>query len=159
MHKTEEKLHHSNEHWTLGELKVSYSARGKIDVKSMTSTEAHKLFLRMWDEPLMHIQESIAAIYLNRANKLIAYRHISTGALSGCTVDLPLILSCALLSRSSGIILAHNHPSGNLEPSDADIELTEKLSKSAELMGLTLLDHLIITPDDYFSFLDKGYLN
>lgn len=159
MHVKEENLTPLKENWTVAEMEVSYNATAKIDVSVNSCEKAYKIFLEMWDKPMINVQEHLAALYVNRANKVVAYRHISSGALSGITVDIPLILTCALLSRSSGIILAHNHPSGNLEPSMADLEATINLKKSAETMGMTLLDHLIITPDNYYSFVVEGLLD
>lgn len=82
---------------------------------------------------------------------------ISKGGVSGTVVDLKIVFAAALKGRASSIILAHNHPSGNLKPSQADIELTRKFRKAGEILDISVLDHLILSPDgDYYSFADEN---
>ena len=84
---------------------------------------------------------------------------MSTGGITGTVVDIRLLLSVALKTAATGIILAHNHPSGNLKPSEADKELTSKIKKASEYMDIKLLDHLIIAPEGkYLSFREDGLL-
>jgi DNA repair protein RadC len=83
---------------------------------------------------------------------------MSTGGITGTVVDIRLLLSVALKTAATGIILAHNHPSGNLKPSEADKELTNKIKKASEYMDIKLLDHLIISSDSYLSFSEQGHL-
>ncbi len=99
------------------------------------------------------------AMYLNRSNRVIGVYHMSTGGITGTVVDIRLLLSVALKTAATGIILAHNHPSGNLKPSEADKELTNKIKKASEYMDIKLLDHLIIAQEGkYFSFNEDGLL-
>ncbi len=96
---------------------------------------------------------------MNRSNFPIGVIPISKGGLSATVVDIKLIMSIALKSLSSGIILSHNHPSGNLEPSYEDNKLTRRIKEACELMDIKLLDHIILTPDSrYRSFADMGEL-
>ena len=95
---------------------------------------------------------------LNRFNKVIGIVCISTGSVTSTIVDPKLIFGAALKAVATGIILAHNHPSSNLQPSDADKKLTAKLKAGAVLLEMEILDHLIITEDGYFSFADNGIL-
>ena len=81
---------------------------------------------------------------------------ISQGGISGTVTDVRIILQYALKANASGIILCHNHPSGNVEPSEADIKITSKLKEAAMIHDITLLDHLIITKDNYYSLADMG---
>lgn len=97
-------------------------------------------------------------VTLNNASKVIEHHKISQGGMAGTVMDTRLILKQALLDGASKIILAHNHPSGNLKPSEADISITRKIKESARLMDIDLLDHLIITQQSYFSFADEGLL-
>ena len=97
-------------------------------------------------------------LYLNKANKIIEKEKVSTGGLSGTVVDVKIILRNALQKLSSGIIFVHNHPSGNLQPSDADISITKKLKDAAKLLEITVLDHLIIGDKNYYSFADNGII-
>ena len=97
-------------------------------------------------------------LYLNKANKVIEKEKISAGGLSGTVVDVKIILKNALQKLASGIILIHNHPSGNLQPSDADISITRKLKDASKLLEMAVLDHLIIGDKNYYSFSDNGII-
>ena len=102
--------------------------------------------------------EEFWVIYLNKANRIISKEKVSSGGVAGTVVDVKIILRLALQKLASGIILAHNHPSGNLQPSEADISVTKKLRDAAKLMEIAVLDHLIIGDRDYYSFADNGIL-
>jgi len=102
--------------------------------------------------------EEFWAILLNRANMVITQKIIGKGGVSGTVADPKLIFKAALDAKASGIIVVHNHPSGNLQPSQADKTLTEKLKQGGILMDLPLLDHLIVADNKYFSFADEGML-
>lgn len=102
--------------------------------------------------------EEFWILLLNRSNRVIEKRRISQGGITGTVTDIRMILKLALDSLSTSLILCHNHPSGNLQPSDADISITRKLKESASLMDITLLDHLIVAGKNYFSFADENIL-
>jgi DNA repair protein RadC len=102
--------------------------------------------------------EEFFVIFLNKANRVLAHRHISKGGVDGTVADIKIMLKHALELLASGIVAIHNHPSGNLKPSDADIRLTRKLKDAAALMDIQLLDHLIIGERNYLSFSDQGML-
>jgi DNA repair protein RadC len=106
------------------------------------------------DQPI----EQFWIISLKRNNVIIQKRIISTGGISGTVADPKVIFNKALEDLASGIILVHNHPSGNLKPSQADIKLTEKLKNAGQLLDIPVLDHLIFTDDGYFSFADESML-
>ena len=108
-------------------------------------------------------REIFIAVFLDRANKIIGHTIISVGGMTGTVVDAKLIFKAALLSNACAVILCHNHPSGNLTPSQIDIELTRKLIKAGENLELPILDHLIVTLNDsgsyqYYSFADNGMI-
>lgn len=105
---------------------------------------------------LMH--EEFFVLYLNRANKVLQVKQLSIGGTSGTYVDPKIIFKNGMDLAASGIILAHNHPSGNLKPSEADIKLTKKIKQFGELIEMPVLDHLIITDNGYFSFSDQELL-
>ena len=107
-------------------------------------------------EDLQH--EEFHVVYLNRANKVIDIQKISSGGISGTVVDIRMLCKPALLMYASGVILSHNHPSGNLKPSHQDQQLTKKVKEALLLFDIQLLDHLIITDKAYFSFADEGIL-
>ncbi len=102
--------------------------------------------------------EQFYAMYLNRANEVISIQQISKGGRSGTVVDGKVIFEKALELKATALIIAHNHPSGQLQPSKADINLTNSLVKFGGLIDMQILDHLIITDDNYFSFADEGIL-
>ncbi len=95
---------------------------------------------------------------LNRANKVRHQFNISKGGITGTVIDVRLILKKALENNASSIVLCHNHPSGNTQPSEADIQITKKLKEAGKIMEIPVLDHLIVTENGYFSFADEGLL-
>jgi DNA repair protein RadC len=102
--------------------------------------------------------EEFFCILLNRANKVIKIDQVSKGGISGTVTDVRIILKNAVLLTASGVIVAHNHPSGNLNPSESDIKITSKIKEAGNLLDIQLLDHLIIYDSDYYSFADNGAL-
>lgn len=103
-------------------------------------------------------EESFWILLLNRANKVVAKVHISSGGMAGTVVDSKTVFRKALQYSAAGIILSHNHPSGNLHPSQADLDLTKKIKEAAQLLDISVLDHVIIHGNAYFSFADEGLL-
>jgi DNA repair protein RadC len=102
--------------------------------------------------------EEFWVIMLNRANRLIKTHQISQGGVHGTVADPKIIYKTALESLASGIIVAHNHPSGNLTPSQQDVELTKKLKEAGKLLEIQLLDHVIVAGKNYYSFADEGLI-
>lgn len=102
--------------------------------------------------------ECFCVIYLNNAHKILHYEIHSRGGLTSTVIDVRVILKTALQLLSSKIILGHNHPSGSLKPSEADIQLTEKVQKGCEYLDIVMLDHIIVGGNDYVSFADEGWL-
>jgi len=120
-----------------------------------TSEDAYTVMIpELMDQPV----EQFWVIMLSRSNKVIQKRIISSGGISGTIADPKIIFKKAIDDLASGIILVHNHPSGNLKPSQADINLTKKLQGSGRLLETPVLDHIIFTDDGYFSFADEGLL-
>ncbi|PIX32735.1 MAG: hypothetical protein COZ59_12415, partial [Bacteroidetes bacterium CG_4_8_14_3_um_filter_31_14] len=102
--------------------------------------------------------EEAYLITLNQANKIIAHHKIGQGGIVGTVMDPRIILKQALNDEAVNIILAHNHPSGNIKPSEADKKITQKIKDAAKTMDITLIDHIIIAQQSYFSFADEGIL-
>jgi DNA repair protein RadC len=102
--------------------------------------------------------EEFWVLFLNRSNKVIDKRKISQGGITGTVTDIRLILKKALDNLATSLILCHNHPSGNLQPSDADIAITRRLKESSSIMDISLLDHIIIAGKNYFSFADENLM-
>lgn len=123
------------------------------DHKIRSSNDVYSIF-----HPLISdlSYEEFWLLYLNRSNKVISKLKISQGGISGTITDIRLILKRALEVLASSIIICHNHPSGNREPSDADRRITEKIKEAASYFDISLLDHLIVTDNGYYSFADKG---
>ena len=126
-----------------------------IQTKISSSKSAYELMLPLLGG-LNH--EEFWVIYLNTSNKVLAKEQISKGGISFTSVDNRIILKRALNFNSVSIIAVHNHPSGNLKPSNADINLTKKLKLACESLEIKLLDHIIISDSGYYSFLDENIL-
>ncbi len=105
-----------------------------------------------------HDHEVFAVLFLNRANKVNHFEIISSGGMSGTVADPRMILRKALEEKAVSIILCHNHPSGNLRPSHADKELTQKIREAARFFDISVLDHIIVSNEGYFSFADEGII-
>jgi DNA repair protein RadC len=103
--------------------------------------------------------EEFWLLMLNRANRVLGRYKVSQGGLSGTVIDTRIILKKALDNLASSIIVCHNHPSGNMQPSDSDVKITGKLKKAAEMLEIKLLDHVIIADKSYFSFADEGLIS
>jgi DNA repair protein RadC len=97
-------------------------------------------------------------LYLDRGYHILGIHNLSKGGLSGTVVDVRMIFQGALKANAHSIILSHNHPSGNQEPSKEDQDLTQKIKEGGKLLDIKLLDHIIMTKDSFLSFMDKGYL-
>ncbi len=134
--------------------KVKASDRPKIT----RSNDAYELFMKYWDENKLEFVEQFKVMLLNKANRVLGICELSTGGISGTVADPKLIFMAALKSNASFIVIAHNHPSGNLKPSRQDEELTGKIKEGGKFLDLPLLDHLIITDEGFFSFADEGLL-
>jgi DNA repair protein RadC len=102
--------------------------------------------------------EQFFVLFLNRANKVIKYERISQGGMSGTVTDVKIILRKGLENKASGLILFHNHPSGNINPSESDSVITKKIKEASILMDIQTLDHIIIAGKDFFSFADNGLI-
>jgi DNA repair protein RadC len=133
--------------------------RGKAELQEKIrisgSQDVYTLFQPVLGD-LVH--EEFWILLLNRANRVIDNIRISQGGISGTVIDVRIILKHALDRLASAIILCHNHPSGNLKPSEADMKITSKIRDSCRTMDLHLLDHLIVADNSYFSFSDEGLI-
>ena len=122
-----------------------------------SSLDAYNIFKEIFPESTIYLQEQFVVLYLNRANQVIGSYTLSIGGLTGTVADLRLVLSVALKVAATGMIIAHNHPSGNIKPSKNDELLTSKLNDASTLMDIRLWDHVILSGTGcYFSFADEG---
>lgn len=145
----------------LYELKLSYlrtSDKPNIGyIKS--SKDAFTLLQTIFDPDLIEAREEFVILYLNRRNAVIGYYKAFQGGVSSVVADPKLILTTALKTLASGVILAHNHPSGLLDPSTPDLNITRRIQEACKQLDIELLDHLIINGDGkYYSFADEGNL-
>lgn len=144
----------------VAEITIQYSANIPPEKRRCvrTSQESYAVFLDNWIDNTWEYQEVFRVLYLNRANDVLGIKTISMGGTSATVVDAKHVFGIAITSNASGIILAHNHPSGRLVPSKEDYALTQRLKKIGELLDIFVLDHLILSPFHYFSFADEGHL-
>lgn len=146
----------------VSEIEIVY--KKKINCKNSerplmkSSSDAYEILLYYWNEDKIELLEEFKVLFLNRANRVLQIISISHGGISGTVADPRLILATALKVAACSIVLAHNHPSGNLKPSGADEELTQKIKCAAAYHDIKVLDHLIISNDGYYSFSDEGLL-
>ncbi|MBU2949502.1 DNA repair protein RadC [Tamlana agarivorans] len=142
----------------LAALELGRRRRGEeaLDRKKITSSKSVFELMQPIIGELEH--EEFWIIYLNNSNKVIQQNQLSKGGITGTLVDVRLVLKTALEVGATGLILAHNHPSGTLIPSEADKQITQKLKVAAQSLDIKVLDHLIITEKAYFSFADETFL-
>jgi DNA repair protein RadC len=143
----------------VAEIKVSYSTNNSSKIMITSVNKAFELLLSCWDMETIELQEEFKVLLLNRSNEVLGIYPLSKGSTSGTLVDVKLIFGVALKSNASGIIITHNHPSGNLNPSGADIELTKKIKKCADFLDISLIDHIILTKNSFYSFSSEGKLS
>jgi DNA repair protein RadC len=139
------------------ELRAKKTPTNFEKVKIVSSKDAFKLISQFYFDDI-DIFESFFILCLNRNNQTIAYAKISQGGVSGTVVDIKLIAKYAIDCLASGVILAHNHPSGNLKPSPEDIKITERAREALKILDIQVLDHVILTSDGYYSFGDEGII-
>lgn len=142
----------------IAEISISYSSDKVNKLKVKNSKDSYDILYNSWDKNIIELQEEFKVLLLNRNNTVLGVYSMSRGGVSGTVVDAKLVFSVALKCNASSIIIAHNHPSGNLSPSEVDKNLTQKLKQASQYLDIKLLDHLIITKDDFYSFSDNGLL-
>ncbi|OCK51295.1 DNA repair protein [Chryseobacterium sp. CBo1] len=142
----------------VNEIKLSYSRKGNCERLITSSVDAVDIFREHFDADEMDYRESFFALYLNQANKVLGIKKISECGISSTLVDVRIVMQAGLLCNASGIIVAHNHPSGNLKPSSCDIKMTAQIKEAAKIMSMSLLDHIILTSDVHYSFADDGMI-
>ena len=137
------------------ELKTSQTDLEQVKI---SNSENAADFIRQFYSDDIEIYESFFILLMNRANKVTGYAKISQGGVCGTIIDKKILLKYVVDSLASGVIIAHNHPSGNTSPSDADIRITKDVKELCKLVDSTLMDHVILTSDSFYSFADNGNL-
>jgi DNA repair protein RadC len=146
--------------FTVAEVQLIYKSKVKVSErpKITKSSDGFQVLKKHWNLETIEFIETFKVMLLNRANRVLGIIEISTGGMAGTVADPKLVFTAALKSAASSIVLAHNHPSGALTPSQADINLTRKLKTAGEYLDITVVDHIILTSESYFSFADEGLI-
>ena len=142
---------------TISEYSLKYTKTDIQKTKITTSESASNVIRKFYFDDI-NIYESFFILLLNRANNTTGFAKISQGGTAGTVVDIKIIAKYAVDSLSPNVIICHNHPSGNKQPSDADLNITRKIKDALLLLDIKLIDHIIITENDFYSFADNGNL-
>jgi DNA repair protein RadC len=144
----------------VAEVELVYKSKVKASERPTvkTSKEAAGLLTQLWNPDKIDFVEQFQVLLLNRNNKVLGIFEASSGGISGTVADPKIIFAAAIKSTACSIIISHNHPSGNLKPSQADEQLTQKIKNAGLFLDIKLLDHIIITSEGYYSFADEGLL-
>jgi DNA repair protein RadC len=141
------------------EIELKYTATKRTTQnRIITAQQSYDTFMKLWNQDTIELYEEFKILYMNRYNHIIGVYNHSKGGISGTVADVRLIIGMALKCAASAIILAHNHPSGNKNPSEVDIQLTRKIKECCETFDIILLDHIVLTSDDFYSFKENGLL-
>jgi len=151
---TEFNIHQLAEIELVYKTKVKPSDRPKVS----TSSDTYKILIQTWDENSIELREEFKVLFLNRACKVLGLYNLSKGGVTGTVADPRLIFAAALKANATSIILAHNHPSGNLQPSQSDITLTKQCKEIGKILDIQVLDHVIVTTEKYYSMADEGII-
>lgn len=138
-------------------IRILYSKKQlpKNRKKINSSSQAYDVFKQVWSSQI-ETREEMVILLLDQGNNVIGFHTLSMGGITGTVADLRILFAVALKSLATGFIMAHNHPSGNINPSQADLNLTKKIKEAGKVMDINLIDHLIITKETYYSFADEG---
>ena len=142
---------------TISEYSLKYTKTDIQKTKIITSENACSVIKKFYFDDI-NIYESFFILLLNRANNTTGFAKISQGGTAGTVVDIKIIAKYAVESLSSAVIICHNHPSGNIKPSEADINITKKIKDALLLLDISLTDHIILSENNYYSFADNGDL-
>lgn len=155
-----ENTNHQTLQHRVAEIQLVYRSNVKPSQrpKVSSSREAYEVFFKNWDLDKIEFVEQFKVMLLNRAHKVLGIYELSCGSVAGTVADPKLVFVSALKSNASSVIVAHNHPSGCLTPSQADINLTKKLKDGGKLLDIAVLDHVIVTNEGHYSFADEGIL-
>jgi DNA repair protein RadC len=150
----------SRDLYEISEVQLIYRTAIKPSQRPVitTSHDAHAILLSIWNKDLLEYVEEFKVLLLNRSNRVLGAYAVSSGGITGTVADPRLILTAALKASAVAIILAHNHPSGGVKPSRIDIELTQKIKTAGSYLDTMVVDHIILSSEEYYSFADEGLL-
>lgn len=144
----------------VAEVQLTYKSKVKASLRPIISVsrDAYAILKKYWHEDKIEFIEQFKVLLLNRGNKVIGICEVSSGTSTGTVADPKSIFVAAIKANAAAVILAHNHPSGNLNPSQADMSLTRDLVAAGKFLHIPVLDHIIVTSESYYSFADEGLL-
>lgn len=144
----------------VAEVQLSYKPHFKAQERPQISSskQAYNLLMANWDMSLINYIEQAKMILLNRNNRVLGIINLSTGGGGSTVMDSRVIFATALKATATSLIVAHNHPSGNLRPSSEDVRLTKKLKEAGKLLEIEVHDHLIVTENGFYSMAEKGLM-
>jgi DNA repair protein RadC len=144
----------------VAEVELVYRSKVKHHDRPVVvhNTDAYTIFLEHWNAGTIELIEEFKLLLLNRAHRVLGICALSRGGMTGTIIDPKLVFITALKTAATSIILCHNHPSGNLRPSERDKQITQQLKEAGALLEIRVLDHLIISGEGYYSFADEGLL-
>jgi len=151
----EAKMRTLEKEFTVREIDITFKEEKIAFNKVSSSRDAYKFIKDVLFEG-MEIQEHFVVLFLSQSNQIIGYYRHSKGTINSTQVDIELVMAVAIKTLSKAMILSHNHPSGNKNPSEADRRMTKKLKQAAALFDISVLDHVIATNNGYYSFADEG---
>lgn len=149
-----------NKEYEVAEIQLSYRSTVKASsrIKITGSREAYNVLLDNWNSSYIEFVEQFKILLLNKANKVLGIFEVSSGGSTATIADPKLIFAAALKTNACGLIISHNHPSGSVQPSKSDIDITRKIKEGGRILDVELLDHIILSKEGYYSFADEGLL-
>jgi DNA repair protein RadC len=142
------------------QILLSYRSHVPVENRPriMGPFDTFRILRQHWDSSTIALYESFKILLVDGGLKMLGIVEIARGGIDGVAVDLRLVFSAALIARATGIVMAHNHPSGAVLPSQEDIDLTSRAKECGRILKIQIHDHIILTDKDYYSFVDKGIL-
>lgn len=147
-----------NTDYKVAEVELSYKNRVpyKERKKVSSSLDAYNLLINIHDDDTLDYTETFKVLYLNQASQVVGCSTVSKGGITATCVDVRNVMQGALLTNAVAMVLGHNHPSGNTSPSREDDRITSQVAKAGELLNIKVLDHIIFTREQFYSYNDEG---
>jgi DNA repair protein RadC len=149
-----------SEAWTVCDVKINYTPKIKPSERPKITRpeDIYRLLMEngVFDPASIEHREFFKILLLNSANRLLGITHLSEGSINKAVIDVRFVMQAAILANATGIVLCHNHPSGNLQPSMQDDRITEKIKVACGIFDISLADHLVISSESYYSYADEG---
>lgn len=146
------------QNFSVGEVKLSYRRKKSLLKKVFSADEAFRVLRKTFSNGQIYLKEYFKVLMLDTANNVVGWSTVGEGGITDCPADVRTIFQTALLSNATKIVLCHNHPSGSLKPSRQDDILTNEAVKAGRILRIPVVDHIILSDSDYFSYADEGKL-